>query len=105
HRSPAPGDRVDRRRMLERRGRGAARHFAENRESALGRPPAEARLRTSSADPQRVPSHHWARPPPTKPRSRTTGSEGLTATAPAAFEPQARSLSRTPWPVSKTGIG
>src|SRR5689334_20195759 len=70
--------------MLERRGRFAARHFAENRQGALGRTTAEAWLRPASPDPERVPRDHGAGPPPQRPRSGTTASGGLTAPAPAA---------------------
>src|SRR5689334_24819653 len=78
--------------MLERRGRTAARHLAEDREGTLGCAPAEARLRATSADSERVSSHHRARSPPTRPRSGTTDSEGLTAPAPAARKGRGRGV-------------
>ena len=78
--------------MFQRRGRPPSRHLAANGQGPLGRPPAEARLRQASSDPERVSDAHWPRSPLPKPRARydrlgevTTRACGLTAAGAASY--------------------
>src|SRR5437773_230336 len=93
HGAADAGGRADRRRLLERGDRAAARHLTANREGPLRHPAPEARHLETAPDPRRVPTTDRPRPPLQEPRASPKRPRGLTAPAPAANPPQARDSS------------
>src|SRR6185503_13817794 len=79
------GRRVDRGRLLQRKGWGAARHLATDGEGALRCPEAEARRRATEANPARVPRTDRRRSALKGLAPGRSGSGGLTAPHPWPF--------------------